>query len=400
LALAGCGDDGGEARAQTPARGAGAGGRPPEPAVPVAVQAAAPGDIASYYRATATLEAEKEATVLARVSGLVEEVVAEEGDEVRGGDVLLRIDNDEYRYRMDQARAATANLRARFERSQAMRDEQLITDEEFETIRSELATAEAEEGLARLTLGYTEVVAPFGGRVTRRLVDPGVIVSVGTALYVIADFQPLLARVHVPSKEFRALRSDQPVRLILDSDGTRMAGRIKLVSPVIDPTSGTIKLTIEVPDYPEGTRPGDFAQVEIVTERRPGVLLVPRAAVVTEKGETIVFVSGAPQPAAEAAPDQAHGATAAGTPSGAPASASGTVAERRVVELGFTDDVHSQILSGVAAGERVVVKGQRSLKHGTPLKILEDLTPGAAPTPGDTTLQRAEGSPGSRRKSG
>ena len=66
--------------------------------------------------------------------------------------------------------------------------------------------------------------------------------SVGTPLFVVADFDPLLARVHVPAKEFRRLRAEQPVDLRLDSDGREMRGRIKLVSPVIDPTSGTIAL--------------------------------------------------------------------------------------------------------------------------------------------------------------
>jgi len=317
---------------------------PAQPAIPVAVTRVVSGSISSYYRATATLEAEKEAQILARVTGVVETILVEEGDYAAAGDPLLKVDNDEYRYRLEQAAAATANLRSRFERMEKMIKEELATEEEFQAVRSELASAEANEGLARLALSHTTVKAPFSGRVTGRLVDVGQNLTMGDAVMVMADFDPLLARVHVPSREFKKLQADQPVNLVLDSTGKRLAGRIKLISPVIDPTSGTIKLTIEVPEYPDQTRPGDFAQVQIVTEKRDQAFLVPRIAVLTDKGESVVYTV---------------------VPGDEP------TAERRIVEVGFTDDEHAQILSGLTLDETVVVKGQRSLKNGSPLKILE-----------------------------
>ena len=347
--LVGCGGDGEStsagARPGTGGPGHGGSARPP---VPVAVDEATVGSIASYYRATASLEAEKSAEVLARAAGLVAEVLAEEGDRVPAGGALLRIRNGEYGYRLEQAEARTAQLRAAFERLEQMRVEELASEAEYESARADLASAEADEGLARLNLSYTTVTAPFAGVVTQRLVDPGENVSLGTAVYTLVDVDPLLARVHVPSREFRQLQLDQAVQLRLDSTRAQLTGRIKLISPVIDPASGTIKVTVEVSDYPAGTRPGDFAEVRIVTELRPAALLVPRTAVVTEKGETVVYVAVGVEK---------------------------VKAERRLVEVGFTDEDRAEILSGVTAGERLVVKGQRSLKDGQPLHILEG--PGA-----------------------
>ncbi len=315
--------------------------RPEQPPTPVAVQAATTGDIASYYNATATLEAEKEAEILARVEGVIQSLQCEEGDLVDVGSVLLRIKNDEYRLRLDQAEANSANLQSRFDRVSKMMEEELTTDEEFQAARSELAAAEADEGMARLNVSYTSVTAPFHGKVIQRLVDVGQNVSVGTPLFLLADFDPLLARVHVPSKEFKKLAIDQTVILILDSDRQRLQGRIKLISPIIDPSSGTIKITLEIPDYPPSTRPGDFAEVQIVTERRTGRVLVPKTAVLSDQGEDVVYIA-------------TEGA-----------------AERRVVEVGFRDNDNAEILAGVEPGELIVVKGQRSLKHGDPLKILD-----------------------------
>ena len=315
-------------------------------AIPVAVTTASSGSISSYYRATATLEAEKQAQVLARVTGVVKTLLAEEGDMISKGDPLLLIENNEYHFRVEQATASTTNLRARYQRLEQMVAEELATEEEIQAARSDLASAEAEEGLARLSYSYTTVSAPFSGRVTERLVDIGQNVSSGDPLFVMADFDPLLAKVHVPSREFKRLQKDQIVELVLDSNGTRLSGHIKLISPVIDPASGTIKITVEVPDYPKGTRPGEFAQVQIVTEKRDNSTLVPRSAVLTDKGESVVYT-----PISE--DDK-------------------LTAERRIVEVGFTDDQNVQILSGLKPGDTIVIKGQRSLKHGAALKILEE----------------------------
>jgi len=344
FAATGCQKKGGgatQAAGGTPAGGA-PGAALRQPPVPVAIAAAAVGPIASYYTATATLAAEREADVLARVSGVVQKLSCEEGDIVAEGAELLRIDNAEYQYRLDQAQAARADLQSRYDRLTQMKERELVSPEEYEKVSNDLAAAKAAEGMAQLNLSYTHVTAPFGGRVVTRHVDVGQTVNVGTSLFVLSDFKPLLARVHVPAREFNQLRPDQPVDLVLESSGVKLRGRIKLVSPTIDPSSGTIKVTVEINDYPNGVRPGDFAQVKIVTEQRNGATLVPKIALVNDRGEQVLFISQAD-----------------------------STAERRVVEVGFEDDANAEITQGVKPGERVIVKGQRSLKHGSAIKVID-----------------------------
>jgi membrane fusion protein (multidrug efflux system) len=348
LLLAGCGGGSGEQTAQHGGNGHGGGhggkngGGPKQPPVPVAVDAVATGAIASYYTATATLAPENEAEILARVAGVVKTLDCEEGDRVQRGDVLLTIENDEYMFRLRQAEASLADIKARLDRLEKMKSQDLVSVEEYETLRNDLKAAEAEEVLARTNLSYTRVVAPFSGSIVARRVGVGQNITAGAPLFQLSDFDPLLARIYVPAKQFNLLEPDQPVDLVLESDDTRLEGRIKLINPTIDPNSGTIKVTVEIRNYPAGVRPGDFAQVRIVTERREGSTLVPRIAVVTDRGEQVVYVSA------------------------------DSTAERRVVELGFQDDQNAEIVSGVSPGEQVIVKGQRSLKHGSPIKILAD----------------------------
>lgn len=326
--------------------------------MPVAVAPAFRGTIARTYRATATLEVEAKADAVARVQGIIESIHVEEGVEVEADQLLLKIVPDEYRLRLDLSAAKAANLQSKYDRIRKL-TEDLISLDEIETARTELATARADEALAKLNLSYTEVQAPFAGRIVHRFVDVGQKVSPDDPLFHVADFDVLLARVHVPAREFKKLKVDQSVKLTLDSSGKRPKGRVKLVSPIIDPATGTIKVTVEIHEYAADTRPGDFAEVQIVTERREDTLLVPKPAVLSDDGERVVFLA-------------AEGR-----------------AVRQVVEVGFTDDDHVEILSGLEDGDPVVVKGQRTLKHDRLLKVLPDPE---APDPSlaDPALTNAE----------
>ena len=310
--------------------------------VPIATSPATQGDISVYYKTNATLEVDKDADIVARVSGLVKTIMVEEGDAVAAGAVLLEIENDEYKHRVTLSSARAQNLKSKRDRLKALTND-LVSAQERETAESEYNTAMAELELAQLNLSYTTVRAPFAGRIVTRMVDPGQKVGSETPVFHLSDFRSLLAKVFVPSKEFRNLKTEQDVNLILDSTKAIMKGRIKLVSPIIDPSTGTIKITVEVSDYPANTRPGDFAEVQVITDTHSAVVLVPRFAVITDHDEQIVFIA-----------------------------TEDNTAERRPVEIGYSDDDNSEIISGVKVGERVVVKGQRRLENGTVLKILDN----------------------------
>lgn len=353
LLAVGCGKEAGSqpaaggkaAGAQAHAGPGGPGGPPSEPPTHVAVEAVARGTALSRYTTTATLEAENRAQILARVGGVVERLAVEEGHAVGNDQELLTLDGSDAALRLRQAEVELAKQRAIFERQRRSFEGQIIPEADFELAKTNFEAAEAAVKLAEHELSHTHVRAPFAGTVVQRLVQVGQTVNVGTPLFEVANFRPLLARIYVPAKEMGTLQEGQEAALTLDSSGERLAGVVKLVSPVVDPTTGTIKVTIHVSNYPPRTRPGDFATVSVVTERHADALRVPNLAVFEDKGERIVYV------------------------------ARDSVAERRPVQIGFMDETYTEVLSGIGAGDRVIVKGQRSLKDGAPIRILEG--PGA-----------------------
>lgn len=340
---AGQGRPGGRGQGKPGAAQKGPGGRPPLPTAAVAVEVVQRGEISTYYSATASLDPNKEADVLARVNGVVEKQLAEEGDRVTKGQILIEIEDAEYRHRVTQAEVDLHQQRLQLERTEKMLAQGLVSAEEADAARSQMKAAEAAWELATLELSYTKVKSPFRGRVVSRVVDQGRTVSNGTVLYTLADLSRLLARVHVPAREFRNIQTDQPVQLEVDSTGDRLEGRIQLVSPVVDPTAGTIKVTVEISRFPASTRPGDFAEVSIVTDRHENVIVVPRIAVMTDHEDRVVYV------------------------------VEGETAQRKIVKVGFEDDQYSEILEGIEEGETVVIQGQRSLADGQKVSVLGKL---------------------------
>lgn len=308
---------------------------------PIAVTQVVKGDAVSRYATTAALEAEHHAEILARSTGVVREILHEEGDRVEANDILLRLENDDQLLRLKQAEIKLSQIEHEYNRQVKMKDLGILADQEFEDIKNQLETARAEKEVAELNLSYTVVRAPFSGSVVRRLVDRGANIQNGNPLFEIMDTDPLLVRAHVPANRLGQIAIGQTVQVYLDSSDITLEGTISLVSPIVDPESGTIKITTEINDYPPAIRPGDFAEVRILTARRENALLVPSIAVFEEQGKHILYV------------------------------ARDGKAVRREVEVGFADGGMTEIRRGVEMGELVVSKGQRNLRDGVPVEILE-----------------------------
>ncbi len=356
-------------------------------AVPVEAVAASRRAISASYTGVATLEADSEAQVAAKINGALVAISVEEGDEVTAGQVLARLDDENPRLNLAKAEATLRKLENDYRRSSEMFERKLLSVEQNDKIRFDLETQRATYDLARLELSYTRITAPIGGVISQRMVKVGNYIQLNQALFQIVNFDPLLAVLNVPERELGTLQVGQVVGMRVDSIAEeRFEGRIQRISPVVESATGTFRVTCEFRDASKRLKPGMFGRLDIAYGQHDDALTIPRPALIEEDGETAVFVvvSGA-EAAAKAAAAQARSDAArppAAKPAEKDADAKKTddaakkappawVAERRLVKVGYGDAAHVEILEGLGDGDRVITVGRSAVRDGTSVQVLE-----------------------------
>lgn len=341
-------------------------------AVPVEVALASRGPISASYAGTAPLVADHEAEVTAKVGGVMEKLFVEEGAKVKAGQLLAQLDDADTRIKAVQAEAQMHKAEATFAHAQAAMPKHLIAEFEYEQDKFDLAAQRAAYQGAQLQLSYTRILAPVDGVIAERSVKVGNTVQPNQQLFRIVGMDPLQAVLNVPERQLGILKISQTVQLQVDAlPGRKFTGSILRIAPVVDPASGTFRVTCQFHDDTGELRPGMFTRIDIVYDRRNDALTIPRSALIEEDGQTAVFVVD-PAPAPKSVASTAKAAVAkVGTPSSTPTN-SGFVAHRQVVKTGYSDGDKVEILSGINPGTRVVTIGRNAVRDGTAIVVLGD----------------------------
>lgn len=340
FALVGCGGKGGGADARAEAAD-----KAPDP-IPVEVQPVTRRAIAASYTGTAPLEPRAESQVVAKTSGVALSVLVEEGDRVRAGQTLVRLDPDRATLQAAQSAAQLAKLEASYRRSQQLAAQQLVSAADNEQLRFDLENARAANRLARLELSYSSVTAPISGVVASRSIKTGNFVQINTPIFRIVDTSRLEAVLNVPERELATLKAGQTVQLQVDAlPGRTFRGEVDRVSPVVDAGSGTFRVicTFAGSDGSEeggALQPGMFGRIGISYDQRKNARVIPRVALLEDEGEAAVFVVRDGK------------------------------ASRVPVKLGYAEGPWIEIRDGLDAGERVVVAGKAALRDGTVVQVI------------------------------
>ncbi len=203
------------------------------------------------------LAARSQVTILSRVSGTVSSVEREEGDRVRKGTVLARLDDERYRLAWQRASAEAKRMRFTYLRKSQLGG-QGISMNEVEIAEAEYRMAQADSALRHLDLEHTTIRAPFVGYVTERRVQEGQWVGAQEPVFTVVDPSVLWAVVLVPEPLLSGLQPGDPVQIRLSVRGPSavVEGRLLLRNPVSDPGSGRIKITVQIENGDGALSPG------------------------------------------------------------------------------------------------------------------------------------------------
>ena len=309
-------------------------------AIPVEVAAASRRAIAASYTGTAALEPRAESQVVAKTSGVALEVLVEEGQVVKAGQPLVRLDPDRARLALAQSEAQLRKLENNYRRAQQLVAQQLISAGEVDQMRYDLENARAVHNLARLELSYATVVAPISGVVASRSIKPGNFVQINTPIIRIVDDSRLEATLNVPERELAVMKAGQPVLMLADAvPGKEFTGVVDRVAPVVDSGSGTFRV---VAAFSGGDllQPGMFGRLRIDYDQRADALVVPRIALLDDQDDPAVY------------------AVREGK------------AVRVPVKLGYTDGEWTEVREGLKEGDKVVTAGKVALRDGSAVQAI------------------------------
>lgn len=309
-------------------------------AIPVEVASAARRPIAASYTGTAPLEPRGESQVVAKTSGVALNVLVEEGQQVRAGQPLVRLDPDRARLAVAQTEAQVHKLENNYRRSTQLVKQQMVSANDVDQIKYDLENMRAQHRMATLELSYTTVLAPISGVIASRSIKDGNFVQINTPIFRIVDTSQLEATLNVPERELVTLKSGQPAVLAVDAlPGKTFTGKVDRVSPVVDSGSGTFRVVLA---FTGGgvLQPGMFGRIKIDYDQRTDALVVPRSALLDDENDPAVFAI--------------RNGKAARVP----------------VKLGYTDGAWAEIRTGLKQGDKVVTAGKVALREGSEVQVI------------------------------
>jgi membrane fusion protein (multidrug efflux system) len=283
--------------------------------------------------------------LMAKVNGSIAEVLVQEGSRVSQGQVLARIESDDYRIALDSATAAYRRARSDYERKKTMLSKKITSQAELEMSETEMLTAKAAMEEAELQLSRCTITAPMSGIIKRLDAKIGLLLSIGDPVAEILQIDRVKAVVGIPESDVDAVRSISDVNIAIQALGDlEVTGKKYFLSPAPETTARLYRLELEVDNTGGEILPGMFFRANLLKKTVEEALTVPVYSIITRNNEQYVFV------------------------------ANDRTVHKRPVSLGIMEKWQVQVTEGLRPGDMVLVEGHRDVEDGQHVNVIKTIS--------------------------
>jgi len=283
--------------------------------------------------------------LMARINGAIAEVLVQEGSMVKQGEVLARIEPDDYRIALDSAKATYKQARSDYERAGKMARDKTIPMADLEKSETRMYTAKAAMEDAELKLSRCAITAPMSGVIRRLDAKVGLFLSVGDPVGEILQIDRVKAVVGIPESDVKAIRNIAEMKITIQAlDNRRLMGKKYFLASSPESAARLYRLELELDNSDNDILPGMFFRAHVVKNIVHDAISIPLYSVITRGDEQFVFV------------------------------AREGVVHKQKVKLGIVEGWRVQITEGLQAGDQVVVEGHRDVEHGQEVKVIKLIT--------------------------
>ena len=300
-------------------------------------------DIEYTVKLTGDMQPIQQANIYSKVGGNLEKEFVNIGDNVREGQLLALIDTTLLAQQVEQTQATYINDSLQYVRTQKLYEDTLAAEIDLENAQTAFKVAQANYNNAATQLEYAHITAPFSGYITQRFFDPGALINPDNSiLFDLMSIDKMKIMVNVLEKDVPLVSDKTHASIIVDAyPGKEFQGSVSRMSEALDLTTRTMAVEIDIQNSEHFLKPGMYGNATLILADHPNALTVPTNAILNDTTGNFVFAFD------------------------------GNVAHRKDIKIGGEQNARTEIVSGLADTDTIIITGQQFLKDGAAVNIQE-----------------------------
>ncbi len=304
-----------------------------------------PASIHDRINLPGSIEAWTELNVMAKVNGTVTEILAQEGDEVKKGDVIARIEETDYTIALQRAKAAYNLAKNNFARDKNLHTKGVVTQFQLDTVETVLMTAKADLDNAALQLSRCTITSPVSGVIRAMNAKVGLFLTVTDPIARVLKIDKVKAVIGIPESDVAAVRKIDAITFSIKALGDKTwTGKKHFLSPAPETTARLYNLELEVDNPKRDILPGMFIRADIIKQTVDDAIVIPFYSVISRNDEHYVFIEKDGR------------------------------AKKKLVKLGIMEKWMIEVKQGLRAGDKLIVEGQRDLENNQKINVVKEIT--------------------------